>query len=917
MADRLYLKDNWRLKSGFLIKDDAKLISSAGYDADGWYPTSVPTTVLNALVKNGVYPDPRVGLNNFLIPDASDEYNRQNDLAKYSYLPEQRNPWKDPYWYRTEFKAPANGQSKIWLNFNAINYRAEVWLNGIRIAGPQEMVGAFLRFRYDIMAVIKLNEINCLAVKVYGVDHPGMATTQLKVFQACRKSACDKHNDIHRDVTITDFALGYDNVPEVRDRLMGIWQDVYLECTGPVVITDPFVRTKLPLPRTDEARLTISAELTNHSALPQKGIYLGELESKTLFRESLELQPGETRTVTLSPEQHRALVLSNPRLWWPAGYGEQNLYDLTLKFEVGTEASDQKSVTFGVREVTKALHELDGDHGLRIHINGQRIFCRGGYLVVPDTLLDADLLNVQRYLVEMQYILRANLNTISMQEPANMPDEFYDLCDKLGLMFWLCFYQCSWLKTYDHPLDHKLLERCGNDIIKRYRNHPAIVVYMCMNEGGAEEDQYSTWRKSVSELDNTRIVVPSGYNDGRDHRKWPEWIKPDTPVGANDSGPKSYTWQPHSWYYRMVRENRSWMFKIEMGSAALPAMDSIRKIIPDIENHPEDAPFPLNSTWAHHGANDYYRKYDRAIRRRYGEPESLADYCWKAHLVTADQHRAMFEAAHHRKWDITSGFMQWKLNSCWPDVQWQIYDYYLRPTAAYYYIKRSCEPLHIQMSPVDSVVTVVNHHLKPQRNLKARARVFDFGMQLKWEKEIAAEVAADSYRDLFAVELPADISPVYFVNLELSDAEGRVVSDNFYWLSSVPEGDYEGTALALKNSAKFDPSAEYPLNDRDIFLPLKNLPKVKLTQTSVLEDMGENMAVRVKLSNPSSHLAFFIRVMAVNGKNGEEILPVYWDDNYFSILPGRTKFATAILSKSRLENIKTPDVRIEGWNMMA
>ena len=914
--NRTYLRDNWRLKSGFLVKDDPKRISSAGYDASEWHVTTVPSTVLNALVKNGVYPDPRIGLNNFLIPDASEQYNAQNDLAKYSYLPDKRNPWRDPYWYRTEFKAPAGGWTKLWLVFNAINYRAEVWLNGVQIAGPREMVGAFLRFRHDVTGLVRLGEMNCLAVKIYGVDHPGKATTQLEVYQACRRWDLDKYNDIHRDVTITDFALGYDNVPEVRDRLMGIWQDVYLESTGPVAIKDPFVRTKLPLPRTDKANLTVSAELTNSSDSVQKGIYCAQLEGQTLFKETVELQPGEARIVTMAPEQHPKLKLQNPRLWWPAGYGEQNLYDLTLTIETITGISDQKKVVFGVREVTKVLHELDGDHGLRMHINGQKIFCRGGYLVLPDTLMDSELLSERRYEAEMQYILRANLNTITMQEPANMPDDFYDMCDRLGLMFWLCFYQNHWLNAYDRPLNPNLLAKCGDDIIRRYRNHPSIVVYMCMNEGHVERELYNVWRKSVQDLDGTRIIVPSGYDSYHDHRKWPEWIMQDTPVGANDSGPKSYTWQPHSWYYRMVRENRSWMFKIEMGSAMLPTIDSIKKIVPDIDNHPKDAPFPLNSTWAYHGANDYYRKYDRVIRRRYGEPENLEDYCWKAHLVSVDQHRAMFEAVHHRKWDITSGFMEWKLNSCWPDVQWQIYDYYLRPTPAYYYIKRACEPLHIQMSPVDSVVTIVNNSLKSRRNLKARARIYNLNAKLKWEKEVVTDMAEDSWRDLFAAPSLPGIGPVYFVKLKLFDENNRPVSDNFYWLSSVPEGEYEGTVLALKGSAGFDPAVEYPLNDRNIFLPLKRLPQVKLAQTSAVEKQGENMAVRVKLENPSPHLAFFIRVMAVDEKTDEEILPVYWSDNYFSLLPGEKKEIVADLPGCG-SGKSAPRIQVDGWNIAA
>jgi len=259
--------------------------------------------------------------------------------------------------------------------------------------------------------------------------------------------------------------------------------------------------------------------------------------------------------------------------------------------------------------------------------------------------------------------------------------------------------------------------------------------------------------------------------------------------------------------------------------------------------------------------------------------------------------------------------MQWKLNSCWPDIQWQIYDYYLRPTSSYYYIKNACEPLHIQLNPVDSVVAVINHYLKPQRNLKARVRVFDFDMQLKWKKEISAEIAEDSYRDLFAIPPLRDLSPVYFVKLELFDANNQPVSDNFYWLSSVPEGNDEGASLALNNPRKFSQFAEHHLNDKDVFLPLKDLPMVKLLHSSTLEERGENLMVGVKLSNPSAQLAFFIHVSVVNDRNGEEILPVYWDDNYFSILPGGTKSVTAVLSNTGLGAAKAPVVKIKGWNI--
>ena len=893
-STKIYLKEGWFIKSSSQVYIKDKIVSSNEFIPVDWYPATIPTTVLNALVKNGVYPDPRIGLNNFLIPDASDEFNEEHSLAKYSYLPDKRNPWKDPYWFRTEFMLPKNCKTRQWLVFNAINYRAEVWFNGKLIAGSEDMAGAFLRFRYDVTDCVKPGETNYLAVKIYCVDHVGVPGTQLVPFQPPRisKDGYDLKEEIMKDVTFTLAAVGYDCAPEVCDRLMGIWQDVYIECTGPVIIRDPFLITKLPLPRTDYANLTFTAKLANASDTVQKGTLIGIIEGKVKFEKDVELDPAEIKEIVFSPDEYPRLRIDKPRLWWPAGYGEQNLYDLQLSFEIDGETSDEERVTFGIREVTKVLYELDGEYGLRLHINGEKVFCRGGYLMT-DTLLDSIMMGKERFESELRYLKEANLNTFSMEDIPNLPDVFFDLCDKSGLMYWNCFYQNHWITCDDHPLDHDLLEKCTIDIIKRYRNHPSIVVYMCANEGVLAKDQYGRWRRNVMGLDGTRVLVTSGYFDWRNPEFIPEWIKQETPVGVNDSEPKSYTWQQHSWYYNMVREDRTWMFKIESGSASLPPIESIKKIIPDFGDIHAGAVFPLNRTWAHHGANEYYLDYDRAIRRRFWEPDSLEDYCRIACIVTADQHRAMFEAVNHLKWDVTSGFLQWKLNSCWPDVQWQLYDYYLRPMVSLYYVKKACEPLHVQLNPSDMMVTVVNNYLEPKDSLNVKAGIYDFDMKLAWEKNEKVDIERDYYKNAFVIPRLSELTPVYFIKLELEDTDNSFVSDNFYWLSAKPDD-----------------------SDIDCLADLRKLPAVRLNVSYDIEINGDEGIINVKLKNPTDKLAFFIRVIMTKGNEGEEILPVYWDDNYFSLLPGEDKANNAVFAIKDLGEAK-PGIKVEGWNIQA
>ena len=247
-AQRIKLSDNWLIKNSVEVTSADNDVSTVQYKPAGWYPTSVPTTVLRVFVKNGIYPDPHLAMNNFLIPDVSDSFNSEMDLAKYSYLKDKQNPWKDPYWFRTVVDLPKSYQDKqIWLTFNGINYRADIWVNGHLVADSKETVGMFRRFKFNITSFAKVGAKNCIAVKIHQVDHPGDPDpgTQFVVFGNTRGHA----TDIFKDETLK-ISGGWDCAPVVRDRNMGIYQDVFLEATGNVSIEDPYVTQlcRYPIP---------------------------------------------------------------------------------------------------------------------------------------------------------------------------------------------------------------------------------------------------------------------------------------------------------------------------------------------------------------------------------------------------------------------------------------------------------------------------------------------------------------------------------------------------------------------------------------------------------------------------------------------------------------------------------------------
>ncbi|MCY2951108.1 MAG: hypothetical protein NTU53_03920 [Planctomycetota bacterium] len=875
-SDRIDLRTNWLLQSSTLVKDPPELISSPTYTPKNWLPTTLPTTVLSALVKNNLYPSPWIGLNAYRIPDASEAFNQKHNLSQFSHLPDKRNPWLDPYYFRTQFALPPYyANQRIWLHFNCINYRADVYLNGHLIADHRTMAAMFQRFAFDVTDHARPGQ-NTLAVRIHPVDHPGTPDQQLKVFGPERRYT---NKDIMRDVTEI-MTIGYDCFPTIPDRNMGILQDVYVETTGPVVIRDPFIVTDLPT--LDRATLKISATLHNASNQPQKGALNGEIKNTDLrFQMPFELAPGQTKEIAFDPPP----VLDNPRLWWPHNKGPQNRYKLSLSFNINNTPSHSLDTPFAVRKLTTEHYERDGWHGRRIYINNQRIFARGGY-IQPEATFNWD---PQRIESELRYYANANLNLIYFEDIPNPPDEFLDLCDQLGLMFGNCFYSCFWLRTdTKYPDDLPLLEKCTVDLVKRYRNHPSLIMYMAMNEADTRQDVYEMWRKHVTTLDGTRFFIPSAYFPD-DRKDTPEYFKKDLPAGMTDLGEKTYTWVEPSQYYKWVRNNRNWMFQMENGSASLPPISSLSKFIPDLgSNNSDSALFPLNETFAHHGANHYYKDYDQALRRIYGPPTSLADYCWKGHLLTADQHRAMFEAVHHRMWDLTSGLTQWKINSAFPDIQWQIFDYYLKPMPSYFYIKKACQPLHIQLGLLEPTVTLINNHLTDQRNLTARARVFDFSMKLLFDKTEKTDIPPNSYKDLFTLPAGLPLTDVYFVQLDLTDRNGLPIADNFYWLARDKSTDLQ---------------------------KLLSLPLVALTSEHTVQRNGNQMALRANVFNPSNILALLVQLTVTKGAQGDEVLPVLWSDNYFCLPPHESKVVTATFATSDLGN-SIPALELGGVNVL-
>jgi len=878
----LDLDDDWQMQSTILVDDDAKIVSSRSFEPRNWYPTKPGWSVLNTLTKSGVYPDMRFGMNNYAIPDMSDAFNEAQNLTQYSHLPGNQNPWTSPWWFHRTFSLESVDAGQVtWLELDCINYRAEVWVNGRIVAGREQIAAMFQRFQLNITDFVKQGE-NVLAIKIFPVDHSGIPNTQRVPLVMGRHVPYPGRieSTIFRDMTMV-LSVGYECFPTVRDRNMGILQGVRVRQTGAVVIRDPFVKTEMRIPKIDQATIIVSAELVNATDSPQKAVLRGKIDGTELtFEQAVTLNPNETRLVRVKP-----FFMQKPKLWFPHGHGEQNLYTAALEVVDESKAvSDSQDVRFGVRQITTKLHEYNDGYGMQVSINGKKVFCRGGY-ILPDAMLEWDR---EKVAAELRYYREAGLNLIFFEDIPNPPDWFLDLCDEYGIMFGNCYFGCLWMQPdTDYPSDLDLLEQCTVDLTKRYRNHPSIIMYLCMNEGTTREEVYSIWRNAVKELDGTRFWIPSAFFPDERYDGAPDWIRQDMPVGMTDVG-ADYGWLPTGEYFRRVLEDTRWMFMLESGCASIPPVESLRLFLPDIDTKKrtsaDDLLFPLDGVWAEHDTDHYYRPFHEAVYRLFNAPNDVADYCRKGDILSADMNRAMFEATQHQMWDITSGFTQWKLNSCWPSVQWQHVDWFLRPMASLYFVKRANRPVHALWSPHDNQVYVVNHKMEAFRGT-VHADVYDFNMKKLFSTKQPVNVSHESAADIgLEIKRYSDAPEgIYFLKLRLVDDGDSLVSDNFYWIPT-----------------------------KESLVGLEKLPVVPLEYSTVFRADGDETVGTVTVTNRTNRLAFFVRAVLQKEADGLEVLPVFWSDNYISLLPGESQFLEVRVKTKHLSGQK-PIVRFNGW----
>ena len=885
---------NFDLQSSALINSTGEEISTTQYHSKSyWFPVKVPSTVLTGLVANHIYPDPYQSLNNMLIPDASDQFNKDYNLEQYSFLPNDPNPWKKPYWYRTTFNIPVTDKGRIFqLIFKGINYRAAVWINGIQIADSTQMVGMFAEHNLDISKYAKPGEVNVLAVKIYPLDFPGLpAKEQLKALGPFYENG-GPTGDIGKNVTMLCSA-GWDWIPPVRDRNMGIWQPVFLRTTGAVTVAYPQVKTTLPnLPDTSLAKLSLNLTLTNHTKSAQSGQlkvnitpenFTGAQPIKLI--KNVSVAPNASASVLMDSKGFSSLIINKPHLWWPNNYGKANLYRIHLQYVTATGVADDTSFVFGIRTTTSSATDVNGTLRRDFFVNGKKVHLVGGAWV-PDMMVNRDSARFDR---ELHLSQNANVNLVRIWGGGiTPPDAFFNAADKYGLMVWSDFWvtgdtQGEFKGSPDWPLESNVFIRNVISTIYRIRNHPSLLVWTGGNEGHARKELYDAMRNNIINMDGTRPFIPSSSGFAKLPEGWSGSWPDNKASGVYSGGP--YDWKDPHEYYKLADAGKGWVFKDETGLPSQPPYTTLPKIITNLV-WDKTLPYPLNNTWGYHDAATGAGKYDAYYKEmvtRYGEPTSLENFSDKMQLLNAIGYQGIFEAANH-KLNETGGVMLWKLNAALPSVIWQIYDWYLEPNAGYYFMQNACEPVHIQLNLNDSAVAVINRTRQITPALTAKMEVYALNAQKLFSQTTKIPSAATGAKEIQSLSrILKDLQGVSFVVLNLNDAQGRQVSHNSYWLAS--GNDY--TSLNIMKQANLSIIYSKPV----------------LT--------GNDKKYNVQIINTSNRIAFFVRPQLMNA--GEEVMPAYWSASYFTLAPHET-IKVSVSAPATMVSANTA-VMVSAWNV--
>jgi len=824
---------DWKISPSLNVNKNGAIISTKKFDDAGWISATVPSTIMGVLTERGEYED-------ILRPENYDKADREI--------------FNSSWWYRIQFELNNNQQNTTTLlRFDGISYKANIWLNSRLIASSDSITGSFRRFEFDISKWVQ-SGTNTLAVEV-SRQREG------------------------------DFGLGFvDWNPRPLDENMGIWRPVTVESLNKIQLKNSFVRSEVNTQTLDEASLTAGTTLKNFGDETVNG-YLNIKFNGKEYQHHVDLPAGAEKEISLTRNEIAGFYVENPKLWWCNGLGEPNLYQMDIEFIARDKVLAAENIEFGIREVESYFNET-GKQGFRL--NGKKVLIKGAGWTDDIFLRDTPETNE----MQVKYVKDMGLNTIRFETVWGTTRDIYSQCDRHGILAmvgWSCQWEwenylgkaCDEFGGASTEEDFNLLTDYLRDQILWLRNHPSIFVWLVGSD-----------MLPRPELEKRYI----GIFDKYDNRPWLGAAADLTseisgPTGVKMHGPYEYV-GPAYWY--IDKEfGGAYGFNTETGPGTqLPVKSSIEKMIP------EEKRWPLNEYWDKYcttsaTALNSMDVLTEAIIQQWGKANSFDEYITKGQMVNYEAVRAMFEAFRANRPE-TTGIIQWMLNSAWPSFYWQLYDYYMVPTPAYYGTKKALEPVQLIYNYGNYSIVAVNEQLKAHENVSAKITVYNVSSKKKKEYDKTFTIPANGNIKVADLAKPGETSLLF---LELKNENGKMLSDNFYWLSTRDEKyKWEETNWV------YTPMVQHP-----DYSEINNLKTVEL---DVSVSRISTSKIEVKTENTSGVVSMFNQ-LKVHDKNGKWLIPSFYTDNYFSLAPGSQKTIIIDLAETDNENIW---LEISGFN---
>ena len=756
----------------------------------------------------------------------------ENPLEQLNLFDIDKSCFDSTWVFTTQFMGTAGHHI---LKMEGIGYSADVLVNGTLIASADTTLGVFSVREWDITPLVKM-EKNTLEVRTH-------------------KSPWGSLN--HGFVDWNPHAL---------DEFMGIIAPVTIIRTGDVEVQDVYVRPELS-EDLSEAAIEVRTTLVNRSDKPVEGTLKGQYEGGS-FSEKVSLQPGETKVI------RQIEAVENPRIWWPYDMGTPELYHLQMAFD----QCHSKEVTFGLRHVTS---EIDSLGHRQFYVNGKKIlFKAAGW--TDDFFMEN---TPETTLQQLQLVKNMGLNGIRFENIWGMDDTVYDLCDQMGilnLVGWSCLWE--WPGQCGLPGDGKygciitpelqnLAVRYFHDQLIRLRNHPAIIGWLTGSDMLPAPELETRYLALYKELDY-RPYLCSAAN-----RK----STLSGPSGVKMEGPYDYV-APDYWYID-TKMGGAYGFNTETGIGLnMPQKENVRRMVG------EENLWPVNEVWEKHCVRGKQMNPSillGVIAGQYGEATGFEDFIRKAHAADYDGTRAMFEAFRCHI-DHATGIVQWMLNSAWPSFYWQLYDWYLAPTAGYYGTKKATAPYQLIYNYGEHAVYTVND-VMPEVSYEAVIKVYDSCGKLVRRDDKPVDFIPRQPQKVFeGIEGPG------FVALEVKLGD-QLIANNFYCLPA-SDNVYDWAASNWFIS---------PIKKYGDLSFVTALPQAKLSMEVIKADDGFS----VKLANSSEVIAYQNILKALDEK-GQLIPAVLWSDNFFALEPGETRTVHCTLP----EGVATAQIAFEGWN---